>query len=74
MYVGSRSSGSLWDAITAQCSSVELLEVKRIIGESLVEQMCELQAEVRWALIKHSIAIGVCSEVSTFLDFWTGKM
>lgn len=44
MYVRSRS-GSLWDTVTSQCTLVELTEVKRIIGESLIEQTCELHTE-----------------------------
>ncbi|XP_065904610.1 uncharacterized protein [Dysidea avara] len=35
----------LWDVISAQCSPAELIEVRRILGESLIEQTCELHAE-----------------------------
>lgn len=44
MYVSGRSA-SLWDTVTAQCSLTELSEIKRIIGESLIEQTCELHTE-----------------------------
>lgn len=53
MYVSGRSA-SLWDTVTAQCSLTELSEIKRVIGESLIEQTCELHTEVWCALIKKS--------------------
>ncbi|XP_065904605.1 uncharacterized protein [Dysidea avara] len=49
----------LWDVISAQCSPAELIEVRRILGESLIEQTCELHAELQ--CLSEILQVASCS-------------